>query len=267
MRTKLTAVLIIPSLAFLVLAGTQTVVLFNQASALDVFADQASAGRQISALIHALQQERDRSAGELAALGAGRTDAGDAMADLQPTYLAVDDASERFRQVTAPLRDSDATWRLAYARAEEALGRLPEIRAALPASVANANAVLIDYNRIIDALLALLAAPSPGVEEAQLTDAVLRHVQFARIKEITSRIRAQLYAAGRANRYEADDLVELTDLRAQLLTAIAEFRSAATDRQVARYEQVAEDAAFRAATQLEESTIAVGDNTPAVLEP
>lgn len=267
MRTKLTAVLIIPSLAFLVLAGTQTAVLFGQANVLGGFADQVSVGRQVSTLVHALQQERDRAAGELAALAAGDTDATRSAADLQPFHLAVDDALRRFRAGAAPLRDSDAAWRLAYARADEALGGLPEIRVALPAAVANPNAVLTGYNRTIDALLALLAAPSPGVEEPQLTDAVLRHVQFARIKEVASRIRAQLYAAARAGRYDAGDLVELTDLRAQQLTAVAEFRSSATDGQVRRYRRATEDPAFKAATQLEESTAGAGDGEPAVLEP
>lgn len=267
MRTKLTAVLIIPSLAFLLLAGAQTVVLFGQANALGGFADQVGVGRQISALVHGLQQERDRAAGELAALGAGTTDGVTSTADLRPLHLTVDDALDRFRLAAAPLLDGDAAWRLAYARADEALDDLPEVRSALPASAANANLVLSDYNRAIDALLALLAAPSPGLDEPGLTDAVLRHAQFARIKEIGSRIRAQLYAAGRAGRYGPDDLVELTDLRAQQLTAVAEFRTGATARQIAEYERAAGDPAFRAATRLEETTIAAGDNEPAVLEP
>lgn len=267
MRSKLTAVLIIPSLAFLILAGAQTVVLFGQANVLGGFADQVSVGRQISTLLDALQRERDRTAGELAGLGAGGTDAARSAADLRPLHLSVDDALTRLREVAGPLLDGDAGWRLAYARADEALGVLPEIRAALPAAVANANTVLSSYNRAIDALLALLAAPSPGVEEPELTDAVLRHAQFARVKEIGSRIRAQLYAAGRSGGYDADDLVELTDLRAQQLTAVAEFRATATDRQIGRYKRAADDPAFKAATRLEETTFAIGDNEPAVLEP
>ena len=270
MRAKLGAVVIVPSVAFLVLAGAQTGALVRQADRLGEFAGQVGAGREITALIHELQRERDQTAGELAALGAapgGRAEPGRARAALEPLYPVSDRAIARFRAAAAPLADGEASWRLSYARVDEALGRLPEIRAEVPAAGLTPDPVLSEYDRVIEVLLVLLAEPSPGTDRRDLTDAVLRYVQLARIKEISSRIRAQLYVAARAGRYGRDDLVELTDLRAQQLTALADFRVTATDQQIERYTKVSVDPTFLAAVELEETAISSGDGEAAVLEP
>ncbi len=269
MRTKLGAVLIIPSVAFLVLAGAQTKVLIGQANVLGEFAQQVGVGREITSLIHELQRERDQTAGELAGLRAaptGRTVPSRALAALEAHYPVTDQAIDRFR-AAAPLIDSDVSWRVSHARADEALNQLPELRAAMPAAAFNPNMVLGSYNRAIDALLALLAEPSPGVDRPELTEAVLRYVRFAQLKEIGSRIQAQLYAAAGAGKYGPEDLVTLTDLRAQQLTALADFRDSATAWQLERYREAAAHPDFLAAATMEESTIASGDRGAAVLEP
>ncbi|MDG4831765.1 nitrate- and nitrite sensing domain-containing protein [Solwaraspora sp. WMMD1047] len=264
--TKLGAVLVVPSLAFLVLAGAQTATLFGQADLLGDFSDQVGVAGHVSVLVHELQNERDRTAGELAALGAGGGEPSQAVTALRPAHDAVDRALAEFRRAAQPLADTDASWRISYSRAEELLAELPEVRAALPAAVLNANAVLSNYNRAIESLLTLLAEPSPGADEPELTDAVLRHVQFARVKETASRIRGQLYAAARAGQYAPDDLVELTDLRAQQLTALADFRASATEIQVRRLDQLSTTPDFVAATQLEQGTVASGEAAPVVLD-
>ncbi|MDG4786473.1 ATP-binding protein [Micromonospora sp. WMMD1102] len=270
MRTKLGAVLVVPSVAFLVLAGAQTSALVSQAGLLDDFADQVAVGRDITALVHELQRERDQTAGELAALNAGAApsvEPGRPLPALESVYPVADRAIDRFRAAASPLARGVASWRVSYDRVDNALDRLPEVRASVPAAGSNPTPVLAEYNRAIEVLLVLLAQPSPGAERAELTDAVLRYVQFAQVKEINSRIRGQLYAAARAGRYDQNDVVTLTDLRAQQLSGIAGFRLAATDRQIERYDQAATDPNFVAAIRLEETTYSAGGRTAAVLEP
>lgn len=269
-RTKLAAVLIVPSVAFLVLASVQTGSLFGQASALDQFAAQVGVGREITDVLRDLQQERNRTAGELAGLtarGARRTDAEQLQVALRPLYGDVDAAVARLREAASPLADADASWRLSFARADDALRQLPGIRTAVPAGVLNPNTVIGNYDRAIEALLSLLAEPSPGVEHPELNDAVLRYVQLARVTDIGSQIRGQLYSAARADRYGPDDLVRLSDLRAQQFAALAEFRVAATADQVQRYERASARPEFLAATRLEEGTIALNGREPAILDP
>ena len=140
------------------------------------------------------------------------------------------------------------------------------IRSAIAPGVLSSETILGNYNRLIDELLSLLAEPSPGPGRARaFSDAVLRYVQLARVKELASRIRAQLYVAGRAGRYGVEDQVLLTDLRAQQLTALGAFRVAATPDQIRRYDQTSLDPAFVSATRLEEQSLPVGGADPAVL--
>ncbi|MGW0434994.1 sensor histidine kinase [Micromonospora sp. NPDC003197] len=270
MRTKLGAVLILPSVAFLVLAGVQTNVLIGRTNVLGDFAEQVEIGRPISALLHELQQERARTAGELAGLRfaqPGQADSGAAVAALDPLYQQTDEAISRFRAAAKPLLGSDVSWRVAYSRADEALNRLGDVRAAVPAVMLSTETVLGNYSRAIEALLSLLAEPSPGSDQPELTEAVLRYVQLARVKEVGSRIRAQLYGAGRARAYGPEDQMILGELRSQQLAALAEFRVVATDQQIRRYDEISVDPGFLSALRMEASTIPAETGAPAVLEP
>ncbi|MFI2714244.1 nitrate- and nitrite sensing domain-containing protein [Micromonospora sp. NPDC018662] len=265
--TKLATVLVIPSVAFLVLAGVQTRGLVGQTTALSDFAEQVGIGRQITAVVDRLQQERDRSAGELAALRRSGTgaDRDAAVAALRPLQEATDRAVDELRTAAAPLADADAAWRVSYSEALEAYDQVVNIRAAVPPAVLSADTVLGNYHRAVAALLNLLAEPSPGEGQRALTEAVLRYVQLSRVKELSSRIRAELYAAARAGRYEPDAQVTLSDLRAQQLTALGAFRVAATADQVRRYDRTSVDPAFVSATRLEERTLPTGEAKPALL--
>ncbi|MFV2107186.1 nitrate- and nitrite sensing domain-containing protein [Micromonospora sp. LOL_015] len=268
MGAKLAAVLIVPSVAFLVVASVQTSSLVGQATALNEFARQVQIGEQVTALVHELQQERDRSAGELAVRQAGvGFDPERSVEVLQPHYDAVDRRIADFLAAAGPQSGGDAAWQTGYSRVLESLDQLPQLRDSISGGAVGADTVFGNYTRAIDALLELLAEPSPGQDRPELTQAVLRSVQLARVKELGSRIRAQLYAAARAGRYGPEDQVSLTDLRAQQLTALAEFRVTATGNQIARYSQAAADPRFVAAVELEETTIVGGAASPAVLEP
>ncbi|MFD4205828.1 nitrate- and nitrite sensing domain-containing protein [Micromonospora tulbaghiae] len=269
MGTKLATVLVIPSLAFLVLAGIQTRGLVGQTTTLSAFAEQVGIGRQISTAVDRLQHERDRTAGELAALRRAGTgaDRDAAVAALKPLQEATDRAMAELRAAAAPLADADAAWRVSYSEALEAYDQVVNIRAAVAPAVLSSDTVLGNYHRSIAALLSLLAEPSPGGGRQELTEAVLRYAQLSRVKELSSRIRAELYAAARSGRYEPDDQVTLSDLRAQQLTALGAFRVAATADQIRRYDRTSVDPAFVAATRMEERTLPGGaDAKPALLD-
>lgn len=268
MRTKLAAVLIIPSVAFLVVAAVQTGAQVGQATALNQFARQVGAGQPITALVNELQRERDRTAGELAGMqrAAERLDPVQMGVALRPFQEAVDRAVAEFRRAAGPLQAGDASWQVSYVRASEALDQLPDLRLSALGGVVGAATILGNYTRTIDALLALLAEPSPGAGRPELAEAVRRYVQLARVDEIGSRIRARLYRAARAGAYGPEDLAELSDLRAQRVAALAEFRIAATTPQIQRYELATLEPRFVAATRMEESSVGAG-GTPVLLDP
>ncbi|KAB1921395.1 sensor histidine kinase [Micromonospora noduli] len=264
MSTKLATVLLVPSMAFLLLAGVQTSTLVGRTTALNDFSSQVGIGRQITAAVHQLQQERDRSAGELGELRKG----GDRQAaanDLKPLQAATDKAIVDLSRAAEPLADADASWRVAFSEALEAYDQVVDIRAAIPPAVLSSETILSNYHRAIGALLDLLAEPTPGQNQPALNDAVLRYVQLARVKELSSRVRAQLYAAARVGAYGTEDRVILADLRGQQLTALGAFRVAATSEQIRRYDETSVSPNFLVATGLEERSLSSGGASPQVL--
>ncbi|MGW3890380.1 nitrate- and nitrite sensing domain-containing protein [Micromonospora chokoriensis] len=264
MSTKLATVLVVPSMAFLLLAGVQTSALVGRTTALNDFSRQVGIGRQITAAVHQLQQERDRSAGELGELRRGG-DRAAAAANLKPLQTATDRAIVDLSRAAEPLADADASWRVAFSEALEAYDQVIDIRPAIPPAVLSNETILSNYHRAVGALLDLLAEPTPGQGQSALNDAVLRYVQLARVKELSSRVRAQLYAAGRAGTYGTEDRVILSDLRGQQLTALSAFRVAATSDQIRRYDETSVTPMFLVATQLEERSLPGGIASPEVL--
>jgi signal transduction histidine kinase len=254
-RTKLAAVLIVPSLAFLSLAGFQARTLFTQANTLGQFSAEVGVADEIGALVDAVQQERDRTAGELAAPDdpSGRPDFDRLTNVLRPYEDAVDAAATRFRAAADPTIGGDVSWQVAYGRTVELIDQLPPLRTAA-AGGATPQTVFDTYTRLVDALVALLAEPSPGADHPELSQAVLRSVQLARVKELGSKVRARIFAASVAGGYGPDDLVTLSDLRTQQLAALADFRLAATPEQVALYDETSVLPQFVEATRLEEQT-------------
>ncbi|GGO14412.1 sensor histidine kinase [Micromonospora parathelypteridis] len=264
MSTKLATVLMVPSMAFLVLAGVQTSALVGRTTALNDFSRQVGIGRQITAVVHQLQQERDRSAGELGGLRRGG-DRETAATDLKPLQAATDRAIVDLRRAAEPLADADASWRVAFSEALEAYDQVVDIRPAIPPAVLSSDTILSNYHRAVGAMIDLLAEPTPGQDQPALNDAVLRYVQLARVKELSSRVRAQLYGAARAGAYGTEDRVLLADLRAQQLTALGAFRVAATTDQIRRYDETTVAPMFLTAVQLEERSLTTGDASPEVL--
>ncbi|BCJ61519.1 sensor histidine kinase [Micromonospora endophytica] len=266
MRTKLATVLVIPSVAFLVLAAVQTQELVGRASTLGNFAAQVGIGREITNLMHQLQQERDRTAGELFALRVAGADGVDAaVGALRPYRLASDQAEQALRDAAEPLTDDDSAWADTYAVAAQAYQQVDYMRDVLTTVVLSDDTVLGNYHRAIDALLTLLAQPTPGADRPELSDAVLRYVQFARAKELSSRLRAELYAAARARTYGDTTAAELTELRSRQFTALGTFRVAATNAQVARYDRLSQDPSFAEASRLEERALTQGTTAPRLL--
>ncbi|MFG2061041.1 nitrate- and nitrite sensing domain-containing protein [Micromonospora sp. NPDC048871] len=257
MRTKLATVLVIPSVAFLVLAGVQTQNLVSQANTLSDFSAQVGIGQEIAELVHRLQQERDRTVGELPAMraAASEEETGQVTATLAPYRADTDQAAQALRRVAEPVGRGDAAWQDAFTVAYQAYQQVGYMRSVTTTVVLSNDTILGNYNRAVDALLTLLSQPAPGAERPDLSEAVARYVQFARAKELTSRVRAELYAAARSGGYESNDRAQINDLRARQQTALGTFRIAASHAQVTRYDRMSQHDAFVQAARLEERAL------------
>jgi hypothetical protein len=269
-RTKLAAALVVPSVAFLVLAGLQTGTVVSQATVLDEFAGQVGLARPATALVHELQQERDRTLGELAGLGATVTP-GQASARLtavlQPIHRSVDASVAEFRAAARDHDEGSAAWRSALSAVHEQLNQLPQVRDGVLGGALRGTPVVDAYTRTVQSLLELLAQPSPGDDQSELNQPVLAYVELARAKEVNSRLRGRLFAVANAGRFSGTDRVELSDLRAQQLSALAQFRVAGTEQQVELYERTLSAPEAQEAGKLEEATTAAAADDVVDLDP
>jgi hypothetical protein len=267
--TKLAAALVVPSVAFLILAGLQTGTVANRATVLDEFAGQVGLSRQATALVHELQLERDRTLGELAALGSATPGQASARltAVLQPIHRAVDAKVAQFRAAARDHGGGRAAWRSALSAVNEQLNQLGQVRDGVLGGGLRGTPVSDGYTRTVAALLDLLAQPSPGDAQSELNQPVLAYVELARAKEVNSLLRGRLFAVASAGKFVGSDKAELSDLRAQQLAALAQFRTAATEAQVELYERVLSTSDAQEAGKLEEAATAAAANDVVALDP
>jgi signal transduction histidine kinase len=268
--TKLAAALVVPSVAFLVLAALQTGTVVSRASALDEFAGQIGLARQATALVHELQRERDRTVGELAGIPA-TTPPGQATAQLtavlQPIHGSVDASLTAYRAAARGHADGSAAWRSALSAADQRLDQVRAVRAGVLGGSLRGRSVSDGYTRAVDALLDLLAQPAPGDDQGELAQPVLAYVELARAKEVNSLLRGRLFALANAGRFAGSDKVELSDLRAQQLAALAGFRVAATGEQVDLYQRTLSVPDVQEAGKLEETATAAAAGDRVDLDP
>ncbi|GIH06430.1 hypothetical protein Rhe02_44970 [Rhizocola hellebori] len=232
---KLAAVLTVPLVGFLVVAGVQVTSSVGTASSLDRFAKQVALGREVTALVHDLQRERDRSAGMLAALGAREGSTDRDVAGLAPEWTAVDRAVEAFRRAASPLLD-DQTVAQAYTQADATLGELKQLRAGAGQGWLRTQAAFDAYTKMIASLQALLPAPVQVGGDANVARIVRGFTNLALAKELTAQIRGHLYIVCLSGAFDPGESERIADVRAESLAAIDRFRKDADQAQLKRFD-------------------------------
>ncbi|WP_083929649.1 sensor histidine kinase [Catelliglobosispora koreensis] len=252
MRRKLATVVLIPLLAFLVVAGVQITTAVGTASDLDKFAQRVATARQITALIHELQRERDRTAGMLATLGmpGGSRDT----ASLAPDWTAVDRAQEALQQVEAQLTN-DSVQAKAYALATAQLAELGHIRDGAAKGWLRRQAAFDMYTRTIASLHALLPVPADVAGDPALGQTVRGLTSLALVKELTAQIRGRLFIVCSAAGFEPGEFEDVVDVRAQQQAATERFRREASVEQLARFDDTVTGQAVRNAGRLRQTVI------------
>jgi hypothetical protein len=258
-RTKLGVVLVIPTLALLAVGGVQVQTQVDKATQLDDFASQVSLGRQVSALIQALQGERDRTVGDVAAfeaVGRGRGP-GKPGPDLREFRAAVDRAVAALNRAGASVSGGSA-WQAAYERVPRRLEALPATRAGVDNGNLPSRFAHDVYGRTIETLLNLLALPDAGPDHDDLARQRDGYVELARIRELDSQMRSRIFALGRAAEFVPGAFVEITDLQARRQTALVQFRASAPADLVNQYDVVVRGPIQLRQTQLEQQVFDSG---------
>jgi anti-sigma regulatory factor (Ser/Thr protein kinase) len=249
-RSKLIAVLVIPAVAFLVVAGFGIGSQVGNAQAFEDGRRLAELGRQVTALVHELQTERDLSVAFTASADKGVRNA---LSQQQPR---VNQAVAAYREAEAPLYD-DLGERLRgrFDAVRAGLNDLAALRESARAASHTGRATAAEYSQIIGQLLdvnAEIAAPGGNDDLAQ---SVRAFNNLSRAKEVTSQVRGILYALSFQDEFEFGGFQEFSGLLARQQAAFQAFQADANDAQRGLFADVVKGQAVLQVDRIQQNTI------------
>jgi HAMP domain-containing protein len=239
--TKLVAVLVIPAVAFLVLASFGIGSSLNDVQALDRGSRLAEFGRQVTALVHELQAERDLSAGYIE-VRAGKLDTSDdkevasgakaVVQELLAQQQLVDQRVTAYREAEPQLYDTlGSRQRAKFDAARVGLEDLAGLREAVDSASLTERGLFDEYSQLIGRLLDInLEIAQPGADE-ELAQSVRGFNDLSRTKELTAQIRGTLHGITWRGGFAFGEFQDLADLLAQQRAAAEQFQADASEQQ------------------------------------
>ncbi|MGH8867765.1 MAG: nitrate- and nitrite sensing domain-containing protein [Actinomycetes bacterium] len=257
-RTKLVAVLVIPTVAFLGLAGVNLVTLVIAARSYAADTRAVDFGRDVSVLVHRLQRERDLSAGFFV------DGSESAERRLAAQRHLVDRAVERYREVSEGMRpEAGAQLSRTLVRIDRDLTALPRLRDAVTDSSVTQSAAMGEYSGYVADLLDVVGGVT-GQGDPELTQRIRVLVAFAEAKERASQARGTLFALALRDRFGTGQHEQLTTALANERSALDRFEATAGDNQRALASRTVRGQAVLTVSQLEEAAQKGGRAGPAV---
>lgn len=253
-RNKLIAVVLIPTIAFLVLAGIN---LFNLVSTARQAADDAAVAefaRNVTALAHDLQEERDLASG----FGVLRDEpSGEAYGSQQ---AVVDDTLSNYNVSEESLyNDASPLLQARLDAVRSNLSSLADLRTAVRDGVITRQAAVDEYSAYISDLLDI-TEETGSAGNADLTRNVRALDALSRAKELASQVRGTLYAIAQQGSFEFGDYQALTGAIAQQEAAFDRFASDASDEEQGTLSSSVRGQAVLAVSRIEDAAIASGGN-------
>jgi HAMP domain-containing protein len=233
-RSKLIAVLVIPAVAFLVLASFGIGASLGDVRALDRAKRLAEFGRQVTALVHEVQAERDLTAGymEVRARGIDTNDAKAVVQGLTAQQSLVDQRVAAYREAEASLYDTLGRRQQArFDAARAGLEDLAGLREAVASASLTGPSIFDEYSQLISRLLDVnLEIAQPGGDE-EFAQNVRAFNDLSRTKEVTSQIRGTLHAITYRGAFAFGEFQDLADLLAEQRAAAEQFQADASEQQ------------------------------------
>lgn len=254
--TKLAAVLVLPAVAFLVIAGVQINTSVQDASKLDQFAQGVKVGRQLTNLIHYLQLERDRTAGVLAKSTTGAATGGSTSSsqELATHYAATDAALAAFSNAARPLL-TNPIFNQSQNRVSADFQDLYLVREGVKKRWLREEAVFDQYTSTIQHLFELVPdRPDIGGDFQSVND-VSSLMDLAQAKELKDQLRGRIFAAASAGKFAPDDFATFSEIQARHVAAVERFRNSATPRHLALYDRNLRQTAVGTVARLQQQVI------------
>jgi hypothetical protein len=261
-RSKLIVVLVIPALAFLVVASIAIGSTGREVSAFGSGRRLAELGRQVTALVHEVQSERDVSAGYIQSGHKQRA------ADIPVQRQRVDDLAAAYREAEGQLYD-DFGPRL-MARFDEVRSRLDDLgplRAAIDLGALTDRGAFNEYSGTVAALLDINREIAQGTGDEDLAQTVRAFNDLSSAKEAIAQVRGSLYSTLVRGRFTSGEFQALADLLAQERAAFAQFEADANERQRSLYSNGLTGQAVLAAQRIQDATLSRQANQDLQLDP
>ncbi|GAT65582.1 histidine kinase [Planomonospora sphaerica] len=228
-RSRLIALIAIPTMAAIVLGGLRTVTSLSSAAEYERVRAGAELTAEISELAHELEEERDLSA-RFVAQGRGSA----ALAKLQEQYEAVDraagDVGDRIDLILGGGQADDFgdRGRAELAQIRNRIDELKSMRETATKTRLPAQPTIAMYSRTLDNLLALHDEIVQGVTDQGLAGSANAFAALARAKERASAERAILAVALAERRFTSEGLDAFVAARAERDSELVTFQSEAT---------------------------------------
>jgi Nitrate and nitrite sensing/HAMP domain len=264
-RSKLIAVLVIPAVAFLVLASFGIGSSIRNAQAFDRGSRLADLGREATALVHELQSERDLTAGFIGARGRGSQFDDDALVAQQ---RRVDQAVADYRDAEQPLHEElGQRLEARFDVVRAGLNDLAGLREAVRSGSVTERGTFQEYSQTTGLLLDINGEiAEPGGDEG-LAQQVRAFNDLAQVKELTSQVRGTLYAIAVGEGFAFRGFQDFTNLLAQRQAALDRFQADASDAQRGRFADVVQGHAVLTVLRIQRAVANSPDQTQLDIDP
>ena len=221
---RLTAVVVVAVVLDGVLGGLRLAAASSSAAQFGRVAQLAVLGQQVTGLAHAMEDERDQTAGFIAA---GRPAAG--LAAVQQDYATTDARARAVRSSAAGIGAAfPASTRASVTAVLNRIGDLGGLRDAALHTELPSLPVITDYAESITDLFSLNDEIAQGSADSTLETDVRTLGSLSRMTEDASIQRALLYAAFTERQFEPGALSDLITTQAAQASDLASFQAAAS---------------------------------------
>ncbi|MEU4763537.1 nitrate- and nitrite sensing domain-containing protein [Actinosynnema sp. NPDC023794] len=248
--TKLTAVLLIPTIAAVALGGLRVNSDLADAADLNRLANQIQLESAVADLVQQLQRERDLSASHVAS--GKQLDRVVLDRQLRRVEDTVQALNAKIVDLSADLDDDVVT---RFRRASSQLNRLNSLRNAVRETQYPSDAVMRTYSESVESLLDLGEQAIAGINEPELVRLHLATNAIARIKEQESRKRGIMLDVFQRGQFGPGQERQLLAANAELDAARNDFRKSATADQAKIYDDTVTGLIVDTANDMQETAL------------
>jgi signal transduction histidine kinase len=251
---RLTAVVVVAVVLDGVLGGLRLAAAAGSTAQFGRVAQLAVLGQQVTGLAHALEDERDQTAGFIAS---GRPAAG--MAAVQQDYAATDARARQVRSAAAGIGVAfPVSTRAKVTTVLNRIGDLGGLRDAALHTQLPSLPVITDYSESVTDLFSLNDEIAQSSADSILETNVRTLGSLSRMTEDTSVQRALLYAAFAERRFEPGALQDLITTQAAQASDLASFQASASLAQQQSFGNTVTGPSVSSALLMEQHAIQAG---------